>query len=89
MMRIVGGGIALALVASLTMGCGDDKKPAGAGDGKDAKAATSASATPPDPEKVDVKTEVDFEDEADEKITPDTLDDQVDKLAAEIEADTE
>ncbi len=83
-MRLLGGGIALTLVAALSMGCGDEKKPA---DGKDGKAAASASATPPDPEKVDVKTEADFEDEADEKITPDTLDDQVDKLAAEIEDD--
>lgn len=80
-MRLLGGGIALTLVAALSMGCGDEKKAA------DGKTASSASATPPDPETVDVKTEADFEDEADEKITPDTLDDQVDKLAAEIEDD--
>jgi len=87
--RLLGGGTTLALVASLAMGCGDEKKPDVGDEGKDAKAESSASATPPDPAKVDVKTEADFEEEADEKVTPETLDDQVDKLAAEIEADTE
>jgi len=81
--------VAVTFSALLIAGCGEEKAEGDVKAGSDAtNKPAAASSSAPDPEKVDVKTEADFEEEAETKITVDNLDDQVDKLAAEIEDDT-